>query len=77
MKWLDAPLDEPPPVLSRRAGEVRLLWRDEPSRLDDKSFDNGDKTHTAEIACDAGTVRVLIPRKLPVQKVVEEKAETA
>jgi diacylglycerol kinase (ATP) len=77
MKWLDAPLDEPPPVLSRGAGEVRLLWRDEPSRLDDKSFDNEDKTHTAEIACDEGTVRVLIPRKLPMQKVVEEKAETA
>jgi len=77
MKWFDAPLEEPAPVLSRRACEVRLLWRDEPNRLDDKSFDNEDKTHTAEIVCDEGTVRVLIPRKLAVQKVVEEKAETA
>jgi diacylglycerol kinase (ATP) len=76
-KWLDAPLEEPPPVLSRRGGEVKLLWRDAPNRLDDKSFDNEDKTHTAEIACDEGTVRVLIPRRLAVQKVAEEKAETS
>jgi diacylglycerol kinase (ATP) len=77
MKWLDAPLESAPPVLGRKAGEVKLLWRDVPNRLDDKSFDNEDKTHTAEILCDEGTVRVLIPRKLPVQKAVEEKAETA
>jgi hypothetical protein len=64
-------------VLGRKAGDVKLLWRDVPSRMDDKSFDNEEKTHTAEIACDEGTVQVLIPRKLPVQKAVEEKAETA
>jgi diacylglycerol kinase family enzyme len=76
-KWLDAPLEEPSPVLSRRGCEVKILWRDAPNRLDDKSFDNEDKTHTAEILCAEGTVRVLIPRKLAVQKLVEEKAETA
>jgi diacylglycerol kinase family enzyme len=75
MKWLDAPLEEPPPVLSRRGTEVKLLWRDAPNRIDDKSFDNEDKTHTAEILCDEGTVNVLIPRKLPAQKIIEEKAE--
>jgi diacylglycerol kinase family enzyme len=75
MKWLEAPLESPPPVLSRKGGEVTLLWRDVPNRLDDKSFDNEDKTHTAEIMCDEGTVRVLIPRRLAVQKVAEEKAE--
>jgi diacylglycerol kinase family enzyme len=75
MKWLEAPLDEPPPVLSRRGSAVKLLWRDAPNRIDDKSFDNEEKTHTAEIGCDEGTVCVLIPRKLPIQKAIEEKAE--
>lgn len=75
MNWLDAPLEEPPPVLSKRASEVTLLWRDAPNRIDDKSFDNEDKTHTAEIACDEGIVSVLIPRRLAVQKAIEEKAE--
>lgn len=75
MSWLDAPLEEPPPVLSKRGTEVKLLWRDAPNRIDDKSFDNEEKTHTGEIACDEGTVCVLIPRKLAVQKAMEEKAE--
>lgn len=75
VKWLDAPMEEPPPVLSKRGSEVKLLWRDAPNRLDDKSFDNEDKTQTAEIVCDEGKVSVLIPRKLEAQKVVEEKAE--
>ena len=75
MKWLDAPMDEPAPVLSKHGGDVNLLWRDAPNRIDDKSFDNEDKTHTAEIVCDEGRVCVLIPRKLPAQKKIEEKAE--
>lgn len=75
MKWLEAPLDEPPPVVSRSGCQVNLLWRDAPNRIDDKSFDNEDKTHTAEIVCDEGTVSVLIPRRLPIQKAIEEKAE--
>ena len=75
MKWLDAPMEEPPPVLCKRGAEVKLLWRDAPNRIDDKSFDNEEKTHTAEIACDEGIVSVLIPRKLEVQKKIEEKAE--
>ena len=54
---------------------MNLLWRDAPNRIDDKSFDNEDKTHTAEIGCDEGRVCVLIPRKLPAQKKIEEKAE--
>jgi hypothetical protein len=68
-------MEEPPPVLCKRGSEVKLLWRDAPNRIDDKSFDNEDKTHTAEIVCDEGTVSVLIPRRLPIQKAIEEKAE--
>jgi diacylglycerol kinase family enzyme len=77
IKWLEAPLDEPPPVLARRSSEVRLFWRDAPSRLDDKSFDNEDKSQTADLTCEQAAVRVVIPRKLPVQKAHEQKAETA
>ena len=76
-KWLDAPMDEPPPVVARKGGEVTLLWRDAPHRLDDKSFDDKEKTLTAEITCEEATVCVLMPRKLPAQKVHEQKAETA
>ena len=75
MKWLDAPMDEPSPVRSKPGSDVNLLWRDAPNRIDDKSFDNEDKTHTAEIGCDEGRVCVLIPRKLPAQKKIEEKAQ--
>jgi diacylglycerol kinase family enzyme len=76
-KWLDAPLDEPPPVVTRKGSEVTLLWRDAPHRLDDKSFDDEEKTLTAEITCEEATVSVLMPRKLPAQKAHEQKAETA
>jgi diacylglycerol kinase family enzyme len=77
LKWLDAPLEEPPPVTARKGSEVCLTWRDAPNRLDDKSFDNDDKTLTAEIACEEATVCVIMPRKLPAQKAHEQKAETA
>jgi diacylglycerol kinase family enzyme len=76
-KWLDAPLDQPPPVITRKGSEVTLLWRDAPHRLDDKSFDDEEKTLTAEITCEEATVCVLMPRKLPAQKAHEQKAETA
>ena len=76
-KWLDAPMDEPPPVVARKGSEVALHWRDAPHRLDDKSFDDEEKTLTAEITCEEATVCVLMPRKLPAQKVHEQKAETA
>jgi diacylglycerol kinase (ATP) len=77
IKWLEAPLETPPPVLGRKGSEVCLTWRDAPNRLDDKSFDNEEKTLTAEIACEEATVCVVMPRKLPAQKVHEQKAETA
>ena len=75
--WLDAPLDEPPPVICRKGSAVRLLWRDAPNRLDDKSFDNEDTTQTAELTCEDTPASVVMPRKLPAQKAHEEKAETA
>jgi diacylglycerol kinase family enzyme len=77
LKWLEAPHEEPPPVLARKGSEVCLTWRDAPNRLDDKSFDNDEKTLTAEIICEEATVCVVMPRKLPAQKAHEQKAETA
>lgn len=74
IEWLDAPLDSPPPVSARKGCAVCITWRDAPNRLDDASFDNEDKTLTAEITCEEATVCVLIPRKLPAQKVHERKA---
>jgi diacylglycerol kinase family enzyme len=75
MKWLEAPMDSAPPVMCRKAKEVQLIWRDAPNRLDDKSFDNEETTQTAELRCEETPASVLMPRKLPVQKAIEEKAE--
>ena len=74
-KWLDAPMDAAPPVTCRKAKEVQLIWRDAPNRLDDKSFDNDETTQTAELRCEETPACVVMPRKLPVQKAIEEKAE--
>jgi len=75
LKWLDAPMDSPPPVLSRKASEVQLIWRDAPSRLDDKSFDHEETTQTAELKCEETPACVIMPRKHPAQKAHAEKAE--
>lgn len=74
MAWLDAPMDSKPPVISRKASEVKLLWREAPSRIDDRGFDNGNKTHTAEIHCEDKPARVVMPQKHPTQVAHQEKA---
>jgi diacylglycerol kinase family enzyme len=74
-KWLDAPTETPPPVVSRRASEVRITWRNVAHRLDDKAFTNDDTLQTAELTCEKKPVAVLIPKKHAAQKIHEKKAE--
>lgn len=75
MAWLDAPMDSDPPVSSRKGSVVTLLWRDAPNRIDDESFDNEGKTHTAEITCEETPGCILMPLKHPAQVAHQEKAE--
>ena len=73
-KWLDAPSDSAPPVVSRQASEVQITWRNVANRLDDKTFTNEDAIQTAELSCEKKPTAVLIPKKLAIQKVHERKA---
>lgn len=73
--WLDAPLDEPPPVLVRKGTKVSLTWSDAPHRIDDKFFDdNKDKKLIAEIACEETGVRIVMPQKHPAQQAAQKAA---
>lgn len=72
--WLEAPMDSDPPVVGREGSEVKLLWREAPNRLDDKTFDNAEKTHTAEICCEETPACVLMPLKHPAQIAHQEQA---
>jgi diacylglycerol kinase family enzyme len=69
-KWLDAPQDEQPPVMSRQGKAIELVWADAPNRLDDESHGNRDTKHVAEIACEKNQLKILIPVKHPAQKSV-------
>jgi diacylglycerol kinase family enzyme len=73
--WLDAPLESPPSIVSRKASEVQITWRHVANRLDDSTFKNEDTIQTAELSCEKKPVAVLIPRKLAAQKIHERKAE--
>jgi diacylglycerol kinase (ATP) len=75
MKWLDAPMESPAPVVSRRASEVKITWHHVANRLDDKPFTNEETIQTAELTCEKKPAAVLIPRKHAVQKKHERKAE--
>lgn len=69
IEWLEAPLDEPPPVLSRKGEEVGLSWCDAANRIDDRFFDdNKDKKLIAEITCEEKPVQILVPQKHPAQQ---------
>lgn len=77
IKWLDAPLQSAPPVVSRRASEVQITWRDVANRLDDKTFTNEDAIQTAELSCEKKPAAILIPKKIEAQKNHERKARDA
>jgi diacylglycerol kinase (ATP) len=74
INWLDAPLESEPPVVSRRASEVKVTWNHVAHRLDDKAFTNEETLQTAELTCEKKPTAVLIPRKIAAQKKHERKA---
>lgn len=74
MDWLEAPMDGDPPVVGRKGSEVKLLWREAPNRVDDRSFDNAEKTQTAEITCHDKPVYLVMPQMHPAQIAHQEKA---
>ena len=69
-KWLDAPQDELPPVMTRQGKSIELVWADTANRLDDEPHGNRDTKQVAEIACEKDQLKILIPVKHPAQKVV-------
>jgi diacylglycerol kinase (ATP) len=75
IKWLDAPMESPPPVVSRRASEVKITWHHVANRLDDKAFTNEETMQVAELTCEKKPAAVLIPVKHDAQKNHERKAD--
>jgi diacylglycerol kinase family enzyme len=69
-KWLDAPQDEQPPVMTRQGKAIELVWADAANRLDDESHGNRDTKQVAEISCEKNQLKILIPVKHPAQKSV-------
>jgi len=69
-KWLDTPLDEPPPVTARQGKTIELTWTDVADRLDDEPYSNRDKKQIANVSCEKDQLRVLLPVKHPAQKAV-------
>jgi diacylglycerol kinase family enzyme len=67
-KWLEAPQDEPAPVVARQGKKIELTWDDVANRLDDETHGNRDTKQVAEIACEKQQLKVLIPVKHPAQK---------
>lgn len=75
--WLEAPLENKPPVTVRKGAEIVLTWKRRPSRVDDEMFDGDKRKGTVTIGCDREAARVLIPVKLPTQRKHERKAAVA
>ena len=58
------------PVTTRQGKIIELVWADTANRIDDESYGNRDTKQVAEIACDKGQLKILIPVKHPAQKAV-------
>jgi diacylglycerol kinase family enzyme len=67
-KWLESPLDQSPPVTSRRGKVIELTWSDVANRLDDEPYSNRKSKQAAELFCEKEKWQVLIPVKHPAQK---------
>ena len=74
IKWLDAPQDEPPPVIARQGAKIEVTWADVANRLDDQTFDHEGTKQIAELTCEPDQVNILMPVKHPVQVAHEAKA---
>jgi diacylglycerol kinase family enzyme len=67
-KWLQSPLDQSPPVTTRRGKMIELTWADVPNRLDDEPHTNRKSKQAAEIFCEKEKLQILIPVKHPAQE---------
>jgi len=63
--WIDSPLDCEPPVVTYQASRVEIVWRDAPSRIDDKASDP-DGREQATVALAGRPVRILMPAADPL-----------
>ena len=77
MEWIEAPLEEKPPVTNRKASKIELTFRDLPTRLDDKCYEATGGKHSVDLVCEKTPVQVVIPVKHPTQKTPEKKAKAA
>lgn len=77
IEWINAPLDEKPPVTNRRAAEIELTFHDAPTRIDDEAFGARGGKHSIDLGCEETPVNIVIPVKHPVQKSPEKKASVA
>jgi diacylglycerol kinase family enzyme len=77
MEWIEAPLEEKPPVTNRRASEIELTFHDAPTRLDDEASPAKEGKYSVDLACQETPVSVVIPVKHPTQKTPEKKADAA
>ncbi len=75
IEWIEAPLEEKPPVTNRKATEIELTFRDAPTRLDDEAFAATGGKHSVDLSCEETPVHILIPVKHPTQKTPEKKAK--
>lgn len=75
--WLEAPLDKPPPVRSRKGRKIELTWSNASNRIDDQAFDNKGKRMVAELACEKEQPHILIPLKHPAQQAPAPKKKNA
>jgi diacylglycerol kinase family enzyme len=69
-EWLDSPHADSAPVTTRQGKIVELVWADTANRIDDESYGNRDSKQVAEVGCDKGQLKILIPVKHPAQKAV-------
>jgi diacylglycerol kinase family enzyme len=60
-KWLDAPHEDPAPVIARQGKIIELTWDDVDNRVDDESYSNRKTKQIAELCCEDGQINILIP----------------
>lgn len=77
IEWIETPMEDKPPVTTRKGAEIEVTFRDAPTRLDDESFDATGGKHSIDLTCEERQLRIVIPRKHPVQKTPEKKAAVA
>ncbi|MGD9714159.1 MAG: diacylglycerol kinase family protein [Thermomicrobiales bacterium] len=77
IKWIDAPLEEKPPVTTRKASDIGLTFRGAPTRLDDAAYAASRGRSGVTVGCEETPVNVVIPVEHPAQRTPKKKANAA